>query len=69
MVRTGTLQVSYARLTEFYVGVTDDTAAINAAISSGGRCGQGCDSTTVTPAVIYFPKGYDCPFDSIRYNY
>jgi glucan 1,3-beta-glucosidase len=38
-------------------GVTDDTAAINAAISAGGRCGDGCQSSTVTPAVIYFPQG------------
>jgi len=38
-------------------GVTDDTAAINAAISSGSRCGQGCDSSTVTPALVYFPPG------------
>ncbi|KAK0301952.1 hypothetical protein LTR01_009060 [Friedmanniomyces endolithicus] len=39
-------------------GVTDDTAAINNAISSGGRCGPGtCSSTTVTPAVVYFPAG------------
>jgi glucan 1,3-beta-glucosidase len=38
-------------------GVTDDTAAINAAINAGGRCGQGCNSTTTTPAVVYFPAG------------
>ncbi|KAF4635475.1 hypothetical protein G7Y89_g2624 [Cudoniella acicularis] len=38
-------------------GVTDDTAAINAAMNAGGRCGQGCSSSTVTPAVIYFPSG------------
>ena len=39
-------------------GVTDDTAAINNAISSGGRCAPGsCASTTVTPAVVYFPPG------------
>lgn len=39
-------------------GVTDDTAAINNAISSGGRCGPGtCSSTTTTPAVVYFPQG------------
>ncbi|KFY58712.1 hypothetical protein V497_04688 [Pseudogymnoascus sp. VKM F-4516 (FW-969)] len=38
-------------------GTTDDTAAINEAISTGNRCGQGCDSTTVTPAMIYFPAG------------
>lgn len=39
-------------------GVTDDTAAINNAISSGGRCAPGtCASSTVTPAVVYFPAG------------
>ncbi|KAH8927659.1 glycoside hydrolase family 55 protein [Atractiella rhizophila] len=38
-------------------GVTDDTAAINNAISSGGRCGANCPSTTKTPAVVYFPPG------------
>ncbi|KAI4722175.1 glucan 1,3-beta-glucosidase [Aureobasidium sp. EXF-10727] len=39
-------------------GVTDDTAAIQAAISSGGRCAPGsCSSTTTTPAVVYFPAG------------
>lgn len=39
-------------------GVTDDTAAINAAISDGGRCAPGsCASSTLTPAVVYFPAG------------
>lgn len=38
-------------------GTTDDTAAINSAISEGGRCGLGCSSSTVTPAVVYFPTG------------
>lgn len=38
-------------------GSSDDTAAINSAISTGNRCGQGCDSSTVTPAIIYFPPG------------
>lgn len=40
-------------------GVTDDTAAINAAISSGNRCGinGSCGSSTTTPAVVYFPAG------------
>ena len=39
-------------------GVTDDTASINAAISSGNRCGPGpCASSTITPAVVYFPPG------------
>lgn len=38
-------------------GVTDDTAAINAAISAGGRCGQGCTTSTTTAGSIYFPSG------------
>ncbi|CAI7632733.1 unnamed protein product [Penicillium viridicatum] len=38
-------------------GSTDDTVAINKAISSGGRCGKGCDSSTTTPAIVYFPPG------------
>ena len=36
---------------------TDDTAAINAAISDGNRCGQGCDSSTISPALVFFPAG------------
>jgi glucan 1,3-beta-glucosidase len=38
-------------------GSTDDTAAINSAISSSDRCGLGCDSSTTTPAIVYFPPG------------
>ncbi|UKZ74518.1 hypothetical protein TrVFT333_002188 [Trichoderma virens FT-333] len=39
-------------------GVTDDTAAINLAMTSGGRCGpDNCSSSTVTPAIVYFPPG------------
>ncbi|KAG8714106.1 hypothetical protein FRC08_012359 [Ceratobasidium sp. 394] len=38
-------------------GVTDDTAAINRAISDGNRCGNGCHSSTVSPGLIYFPPG------------
>ncbi|KAK4189341.1 glucan 1,3-beta-glucosidase [Podospora australis] len=38
-------------------GVTDDTAAINAAINAGNPCNKGCASTTTTPAVVYFPAG------------
>ena len=38
-------------------GTTDDTDAINRAISEGGRCGQGCPSSTTTPAMIFFPPG------------
>jgi glucan 1,3-beta-glucosidase len=45
-------------------GNTDDTAAINKAISEShgaaiARCGNDpwCDSTTVAPAIVYLPKG------------
>ncbi|THH06760.1 hypothetical protein EW145_g3870 [Phellinidium pouzarii] len=39
-------------------GVTDDTVAINSAMSSGNRCGNAnCDSSTTSPAVVYFPQG------------
>lgn len=38
-------------------GITDDTAAISSAITAGSRCGQGCDSSTTTPALVYFPPG------------
>ncbi|CUS11856.1 unnamed protein product [Tuber aestivum] len=38
-------------------GTTDDTVAINNAIADGGRCGRGCDSSTIAPALIYFPVG------------
>ncbi|KAJ7720935.1 exo-beta-1,3-glucanase [Mycena metata] len=39
-------------------GITDDTDAINAAISAGDRCGGGtCPSSTTTPAVVFFPRG------------
>ncbi|KDQ60660.1 glycoside hydrolase family 55 protein [Jaapia argillacea MUCL 33604] len=39
-------------------GVTDDTVAINAALSAGTRCGEGtCQSSTISPAVVFFPQG------------
>jgi hypothetical protein len=38
-------------------GSTDDTDAINRAIYDGNRCGKGCDSSTTTPALVYFPPG------------
>lgn len=37
--------------------MTDDTDAINEAMSSGDRCGEGCFSSTTTPALVYFPSG------------
>ncbi|KAM0326342.1 hypothetical protein ACHAQA_006943 [Verticillium albo-atrum] len=39
-------------------GITDDTAAINEAISSGVRCAPGvCKQSTTSPATVYFPPG------------
>lgn len=38
-------------------GVTDDTEAINRAINDGNRCGEECGSSTVHPALVYFPSG------------
>ncbi|KAI1327924.1 pectate lyase superfamily protein-domain-containing protein [Xylariaceae sp. FL0255] len=51
-------------------GVTDDTAAINAAITAGDRCGENCGSSTLTPAVVYFPAGtYVVSAPLIQYYY
>ncbi|KAH8816524.1 pectate lyase superfamily protein-domain-containing protein [Xylogone sp. PMI_703] len=38
-------------------GVTDDTDAINRAISEGDRCGSNCESSSVKGALVYFPAG------------
>lgn len=38
-------------------GVTDDFEAINRTVFDGGRCGANCNSTTVQPALVYFPPG------------
>jgi hypothetical protein len=38
-------------------GTVDDTDAINSAIAAGNRCGANCGTTSVKPAVIYFPPG------------
>ncbi|KAH8716967.1 exo-beta-1,3-glucanase-like protein [Phaeosphaeriaceae sp. PMI808] len=39
-------------------GRTDDTAAIQRAITEGNRCTPGfCESSTNTPALVYFPGG------------
>lgn len=52
-------------------GITDDTAAINRAISDGNRCAPGsCVSSTTTPAVVYFPPGiYALSSDIIDFYY
>ncbi|KAI9775833.1 MAG: hypothetical protein M1835_005679 [Candelina submexicana] len=38
-------------------GKTDDTEALNNAISIGSRCAESCNSSTTTPALVYFPPG------------
>ncbi|KAF6804015.1 glucan 1,3-beta-glucosidase [Colletotrichum musicola] len=38
-------------------GETDDSDAINAAVSAGNRCGKGCSSTFASGALVYFPPG------------
>ncbi|KAK3366367.1 pectate lyase superfamily protein-domain-containing protein [Podospora didyma] len=38
-------------------GKTDDTEAINKAIADGQRCGMGCSSSTIKPALVYIPPG------------
>ncbi|CAG8390666.1 unnamed protein product [Penicillium salamii] len=38
-------------------GVTDDTTAINRAISDGNRCGANCKSSTIYPVVVWFLLG------------
>lgn len=51
-------------------GSTDDTDAINKAISDGNRCGEGCGSTTTAPAIVYFPAGtYMVNTPIIQYYY
>jgi len=51
-------------------GTTDDTEAINKAITDGNRCGQGCDSSTITPALVYFPPGtYSVSKPIVQYYY
>ncbi|GLA11528.1 hypothetical protein AnigIFM62618_005494 [Aspergillus niger] len=38
-------------------GITDDTDAINAAISYGGSCQENCESSSTKGTFIYFPPG------------
>nr|POE86516.1 glucan 1,3-beta-glucosidase [Quercus suber] len=38
-------------------GNANDAAAINKAMSDGSRCAFGCNSSTITPAIVYFPPG------------
>lgn len=55
-------------------GKSDDTTAIQKAISDGGRCApvgeQFCNSSTTTPAIVYFPAGtYVVSTSIINYYY
>lgn len=52
-------------------GQADDTDAINRAIAEGNRCGQNtCDSSTTTPAIVYFPAGtYKVSSSIVMYYY
>ncbi|KAL2822638.1 pectate lyase superfamily protein-domain-containing protein [Aspergillus granulosus] len=51
-------------------GVTDDTAAINAAVTDGNRCGASCGSTTTLGAIVYFPPGtYAISSPILQYYY
>lgn len=38
-------------------GQTDATEAIQNAIQAGDRCGFSCNSSTILPAIVYFPAG------------
>ncbi|KAJ2974245.1 hypothetical protein NQ176_g6160 [Zarea fungicola] len=38
-------------------GKADDTDAITKAMSDGNRCGADCGSSTIKPAIVYFPAG------------
>jgi glucan 1,3-beta-glucosidase len=38
-------------------GMTDDSAALNAANIEGNRCGLGCDSRLSESAIVYIPAG------------
>ena len=51
-------------------GVTDVSDKLNALIADGNRCGEKCDSSTTTPAIIYFPAGtYIVSKPIIQYYY
>ncbi|KAK3303240.1 pectate lyase superfamily protein-domain-containing protein [Chaetomium strumarium] len=50
-------------------GVTDDTAAIMAAVNAGNPCNRNCASTTMTPALVYFPAGTYLISSSIKPAY
>jgi len=41
---------------------TDDAAAINRAVATGGRCGEDCGNSFSLGAIVYFPVCKDGDF-------
>ena len=52
-------------------GITDDTQAIQNAISSTNRCSSqsGCEGSTTEPGLIYFPQGTYVISNTIQIDY
>jgi hypothetical protein len=46
----------FAAFDDLYM-LTGSRAAIQRAITDGGRCGGGCSSTSTKGAIVYFPEG------------
>lgn len=58
MVMEVSMPINLLRRNPNRCAVADDTAAINAAMSAGNRCGgYACVGSTTTPAIVYFPPG------------
>ncbi|KIA75922.1 hypothetical protein HK57_00283 [Aspergillus ustus] len=49
-------------------GASDSTAAIQAAINDGQRCGERCNGSTLKSAIVYFPPGTYLVSSTIRAN-
>ncbi|KAL3464344.1 pectate lyase superfamily protein-domain-containing protein [Aspergillus heterothallicus] len=47
-------------------GASDSTAAIQAAINDGQRCGERCNGSTLKNAIVYFPPGTYLVSSTIR---
>lgn len=51
-------------------GISDDSAAIQSAITDGNRCGADCSATSTKGAIIYFPPGtYAISRPIVQYYY
>ncbi|KAL2867032.1 glycoside hydrolase family 55 protein [Aspergillus lucknowensis] len=49
-------------------GASDSTAAIQAAINDGQRCGERCNGSTLKNAIVYFPPGTYLVSSTIKAN-